>query len=126
MHFNLGLFFALLLRRKSCYCLSAIRSEQGQAATARACERRPLTERAQPALTIKRPRETLLRLFLPTTPEQIELRYLLSRRFPPDASGGREGGSVLQTRESCNEACEDGESKTSKNNCLVLLSTQRR
>lgn len=68
MHFNLGLFFALLLRRKSCFCLSAIRREQGQAATARACERRPLTERAQPALTIKRPRETLTRLFLPTTP----------------------------------------------------------
>lgn len=69
MHFNLGLFFSLLLRRKSYFCSSALRSEQGQAATARACEWRPLTERAQPAFTIKRTRETKLRLFLPTTPE---------------------------------------------------------
>ena len=44
----LGLFSLLGVPRKFCFCSSALRSEEEQAATARADERRPLTERARP------------------------------------------------------------------------------
>lgn len=83
-------FFDPLLRRNVYVLFEPLRNEAGQAATARAAEWRPLSERARPLRYNQKPASNLESVVY-TDPSRQERNAVILRAFPPIVSGDGRG-----------------------------------